>query len=123
MTIAKADPATLCNAFPLTLTGSAQIWYGRLEAESIKDFEALCEAFVLQFLGSRIQQGWSYLKTIKQGESESLRSYLARFDAAVLECPGVTQETILNAAQEGTTQGRVARVGSRTKIHTNRYHP
>ena len=43
MSIAKADAPTLCNAFPLTLTGPAQAWFGRLRAGMISSFEQLKE--------------------------------------------------------------------------------
>ena len=55
MSIAKADAPTLCNAFPLTLTGSAQAWFGRLRAGTITSFEQLKEQFIAQFLSFRPQ--------------------------------------------------------------------
>ena len=35
MNIAKADAPTLCNAFPLTLSGLAQAWFMRLRVGTI----------------------------------------------------------------------------------------
>ena len=98
MNIAKADAPTLCNAFPLTLTGPAQAWFGRLRAGTVSNFEQLEEQFIAQFLSSHPQNRESnYLKTIRQKEWESLREYLERFDEAVLQCPMVSQESILSA--------------------------
>ena len=41
MNIANADAPTLCNAFPLTLSGPAQAWFRRLLAGTISSFEQL----------------------------------------------------------------------------------
>ena len=52
MNIAKANAATLCNTFPITLSGPAQAWFGRLPAGTITSFEQLKEQFIAQFLSS-----------------------------------------------------------------------
>ena len=86
MTIAKVDATTLCNAFPLTLFGTAQAWFGRLRIGTISSFKQLQEQFITQFLSFRPQNHWSnYLKTISQKDGESIREYLERFDEAVLQ--------------------------------------
>ena len=41
------------------------------------------------------------MKTIRQKDDESMREYLERFDEAILQCPMVSQESILSAVQEG----------------------
>ena len=35
MTIVKADVMTLCNAFPLSISGPAQAWFGRLRGDDL----------------------------------------------------------------------------------------
>ena len=55
MNIAKADATTLCNAFPLTLPGPAQAWFGRLCTRMISSFEHLQDQFIAQFLSSQPQ--------------------------------------------------------------------
>ena len=37
------------------------------------------------------------MKTILEKDRESMREYLERFDEAVLQCPMVSQESILSA--------------------------
>ena len=102
MNIAKADVTTLCNAFPLTLSGSAQACFGRLCPATVTYFEQLKEQFIAQFLSSRPQNhGSNYLKTIRQKDGESMREYLEQFDEAILQCSMVSQESILSAVQEG----------------------
>ena len=62
----------------------------------------LKEQFIAQFLSSQPQnRGSNYLKTVRQKDGESMREYLERFDEAVLQCPMVSQESILSAVQEG----------------------
>ena len=39
MNIAKDDASTLCKVFPLTLSGPAQAWFGRLRIGTISSFE------------------------------------------------------------------------------------
>ena len=53
MNRAKAYALTLCNAFPLTLSGPAKAWFMRLRAGMITSFEQLKEQFIAQFLSSR----------------------------------------------------------------------
>ena len=53
MTIAKANVVTLCNAFPLTLSGPAQALFGRLRTGTVSSLEQLQEQLVAQFLCSR----------------------------------------------------------------------
>ena len=102
MNIAKADASTLYNAFPLTLSRPAQVWFGRLREGTISSFEQLKKQFIAQFLSSRSQNyGSKYMKTIRQKDDESMREYLERFDEAILQCPMVSQESILSVVQEG----------------------
>ena len=90
MNIAKADAPTLCNAFPLTLSGLSQAWFRRLGVGTITNFEHLKEQFFAQFLSSQPQnRGSNYLTTIRQKDRESMSKYLERFDEAVLHCPMV----------------------------------
>ena len=41
------------------------------------------------------------MKTIHQKDGESMSEYLEQFDEAVLQCPMVSQESILSVVQEG----------------------
>ena len=84
MNIVKVDALTLCNAFPLTLSGPAQAWFGWLRAGTITNFKQLNKQFIAQFLSSRPQNcGSNYFKTIHQKGEESMTEYLERFDEAV----------------------------------------
>ena len=71
----------LCRSFPTTLKGAAKVWFNKLTRSSIDDFEQLSNSFVCHFVGGQQQKRpMDHLLTIKQGEGESLRSYVKRFN-------------------------------------------
>ncbi|XP_040987743.1 uncharacterized protein LOC121235461 [Juglans microcarpa x Juglans regia] len=71
----------VCRAFPLTLKGSACVWFVSLALKSMDSFSELVRQFLTQFVSSRRRRRpATYLLTIKQMEDESLKSYLARFN-------------------------------------------
>ena len=76
----------MCRAFPTTLKGSARQWFANLPPASIATFGELSRSFVSHFIGGRRhQKPATHLLSIKQGSSESLRSYLTRFNEEVLQ--------------------------------------
>jgi hypothetical protein len=63
-----------CRAFPLTLEGSAQEWFGGLPANSIDSFEDLAKIFLTQFLASKKHKNTlQYMLALKQREIEPLK--------------------------------------------------
>ncbi|XP_041003975.1 uncharacterized protein LOC121249331 [Juglans microcarpa x Juglans regia] len=81
MTLHGFSGEMACRAFPLTLRGLARVWLGFLALGSIDGFGKLARLFLTQFMASQIRR-WleAYLFTIKQGENESLKTYLSRFN-------------------------------------------
>lgn len=76
----------LCRSFPTTLKGAAREWFTKLPASSIDNFEQLSSLFVRHFVGGqRPKRTADHLLTIKQGEKETLRSYVTRFTRGMLE--------------------------------------
>ena len=70
----------LCRSFPTTLKGAARKWFTKLPTSSIDNFEQLRNAFLHHFIrGQRPKRPADYLLTIKQGEKETLRSYVKCF--------------------------------------------
>ena len=70
----------LCRSFPTTLKGAALEWFNKLPTSSIDNFEQLSSSFVHHFVGGQRQKRTvDHLLTIKQGEKETLRSYVMRF--------------------------------------------
>jgi hypothetical protein len=91
-----------CRAFPLTLEGSAQEWFGGLPANSIDSFEDLAKTFLTQFLASKKRKNTlQYMLALRQGETESLKDYLQRFNKERVEAEDMSESVVLTAAING----------------------
>ena len=76
----------LCRSFPTTLKGAAREWFTKLPTSSVNNFEQLSNAFLRHFIGEqRPKRPADYLLTIRQGEKETLRSYVKHFTWETLE--------------------------------------
>ncbi|XP_065624581.1 uncharacterized protein LOC112008184 [Quercus suber] len=76
----------LCRSFPTTLKGAAREWFTKLPTSSIDTFEQLSNAFLRHFTGGqRPKRIADHLLTVRQGEKETLRSYVQRFTRETLE--------------------------------------
>ncbi|XP_065624896.1 uncharacterized protein LOC136065521 [Quercus suber] len=87
-TLGLQQPADeiLCRSFPTTLKGAAREWFTKLPTSSINTFEQLSNAFLRHFIGGqRPKRTADHLLTIRQGEKETLRSYVKRFTRETLE--------------------------------------
>ena len=76
----------LCHSFPTTLKGAAREWFTKLSTSSVDNFEQLSNAFLRHFIGGQCpKRPTDHLLTIRQGEKETLRSYIKRFTLETLE--------------------------------------
>nr|XP_023905295.1 uncharacterized protein LOC112017062 [Quercus suber] len=76
----------LCRSFPTTLREAAREWFTKLPTSTIDNFEQLSSSFVRHFVGGqRPKRTADHLLTIKQGEKETLRSYVTCFTRGMLE--------------------------------------
>ncbi|XP_065617429.1 uncharacterized protein LOC111985988 [Quercus suber] len=76
----------LCRSFPTTLKGAAREWFTKLPTSSINTFDQLSNAFLRHFIGGqRPKRTADHLLTVRQGEKETLRSYVQRFTRETLE--------------------------------------
>ena len=76
----------LCRSFPTTLKGATREWFTKLSTSSMDNFEQLSNAFLRHFIGGqRPKRPADHLLTIRQGEKETLRSYVKRFTQETLE--------------------------------------
>ena len=72
--------------FPNSLKGAVRKWFTKLPTLSIDDFEQLSSSFLCHFIGGQHpKRRADHLLTIKQGENETLRSYVKRFTWETLE--------------------------------------
>ena len=76
----------LCRSFPTTLKGATREWFTKLPTSSIDNFEQLSSSFVHHFVGGQcLKRTADHLLTIKQGEKETLKSYVMHFTRGMLE--------------------------------------
>ena len=76
----------LCRSFPTTLKAAAREWFIKLPNLSIDNFEQLSNTFLRHFIGGQHpKRPADYLLTVKQGEKETLRSYVKHFTSETLE--------------------------------------
>ena len=92
----------MCRAFPNTLKGPARVWFSKIPPNSVRSFEELSKLFVNNFIGGqRHKRSLSSLLTIGQGENESLRSFITRFNREALSVDEVDDKLLLAAFHNG----------------------
>ena len=75
----------MCRAFLTNLKGLTRVWFSKIPPNSINSFKELSKLFVNNFIGGqRHKLSSSSLLTIEQGENESLRSFITRFNREAL---------------------------------------
>jgi hypothetical protein len=82
MILYGTSDAIFCKAFPCTLTGPALRWFFTLPACSIHNFSQLTKEFLKRFKSSSPNLP-TELTSLKQGDDESLKDFLNRFDEVV----------------------------------------
>nr|XP_023873422.1 uncharacterized protein LOC111986016 [Quercus suber] len=88
----------MCRAFPTTLKGPAQVWFSKIPPNSVSSFEELSKLFVNNFIErQRHKCSSSSLLTIEQGENESLRSFITRFNREALTVDEMDDKLLLAA--------------------------
>ena len=104
MTLGLQQPPDeiLCRSFPTTLKGAAREWFTKLPASSIDSFEQLSNAFLRHFIGGqRPKRPADHLLTIRQGEKETLRSYIKHFTRETLEVDEADDKVQLTTFKAG----------------------
>jgi hypothetical protein len=94
--------AIVCRAFPLTLTGVANDWFAGLPPKSVSTFKELGRIFLAQFLATRKRKkSVICLLTLCQGNEETLKDFMLRFNKEKLEVDSPDDKTMLNALMQG----------------------
>ena len=92
----------LCRSFPTTLKRVARLWFTKLPASSINSFKQLSNAFLCHFVrGQRPKRPAGHLLTIRQGEKETLRSYMKQFTRKTLEVDEADDKVQLTTLKAG----------------------
>ncbi|XP_050278096.1 uncharacterized protein LOC126719606 [Quercus robur] len=90
------------EAFPTTLKGPARVWFSKIPSNIVSSFKELSKLFVNNFIGGqRHKRSLSNLLTIKQGENESLQSFITRFNKEALTVNEIDDKLLLVAFHNG----------------------
>ncbi|XP_050222521.1 uncharacterized protein LOC126672612 [Mercurialis annua] len=96
------DPM-LCRVFPATLQGLAQKWYSHLKAGSIGSFPDLATGFKARFRTNiPMQKSSSDLRKCKQGDQETLKNFVERFNKEAVQIENLNHDTAIEAMKIGT---------------------
>ena len=92
----------LCRSFPTILKGAAREWFTKLPTSSIYSFEQLSNSFLRHFIGGKSpKRPADHLLTIRQGEKETLRSYVKQFTRETLEVDEADDKVQLTTFKAG----------------------
>ena len=82
--------------------GSTRVWFSKIPPNSVSSFEELSKLFVNNLIGGqRHKRSSSSFLTIEQGENESLRSFITRFNREALSMNEVDDKLLLAAFHNG----------------------
>ncbi|XP_010670084.2 uncharacterized protein LOC104887185 [Beta vulgaris subsp. vulgaris] len=103
-----------CKVFPSTLVGLGQTWFKSIPPATVFDFRQLTSMFVTHFVSNkRREKTTGKLMSIKQGEKESLRDYVGRFNAEAVTIPTLQQEVAVLALMTGLREGTPFRTNAK----------
>ncbi|XP_075486214.1 uncharacterized protein LOC142525808 [Primulina tabacum] len=108
-----------CKVFLTTLVDSAQRWFEGLAPQSIHCFEDFQKVFLHQFSSSKKYKKTAFsIFEIRQGQDETLRAYIKRFNRVALEVPACAPETKVTTFMQGLWEGDFFRSLTK-KLHGN----
>nr|XP_010908278.1 uncharacterized protein LOC105034719 [Elaeis guineensis] len=97
MIIQEATDALLYIDFPVTIQKAARAWYSEFQLRSIDSFEQLKHSFVIYFNTNRnVPRTSDSLFSIKQGETETLRDFMAHFNKTTLEVKDLNEDIAIS---------------------------
>ncbi|KAL0345566.1 UNVERIFIED_CONTAM: hypothetical protein Sradi_4387900 [Sesamum radiatum] len=95
--------------FVTTLTRKTQEWFTNLPSGSIESFEQLIQKFAFHFASKRkAKRSATHLLTIRQGEKESLKSFVGRFNNETLEVQDLRIDMMVSILIHGLKKGPFA---------------
>ena len=94
----------MCRAYSITLKRPTRAWFSKIPLETVGSFEELSKLFVNIFIGGqRHKCSSSSLLTIKQGENESLLSFITRFNREALTVNEMDDKLLLATFHNGVS--------------------
>ncbi|XP_022873009.1 uncharacterized protein LOC111391959 [Olea europaea var. sylvestris] len=98
MNLQVALDRVMCKAFPQTLTHAAKDWFSTLEPNSIASFSDLADKFSAFFASSKgIRKTATSLMQLCQGQNETLRDFMKRFNKERLQIPDLHITAVVSA--------------------------
>ena len=117
MMLVGGSDAVRCKLFMSTLTGMAMDWFISLPEGHIMSFAQLSRLFREQYLANRAPSPVSYdLFDLKQYQGETLKEYVSRFGAQVVNVGTTDEPMIVYAFRKGVCPGPFSK-------SLNRSHP
>ena len=90
-----------------TLKGPARVWFSRLTPNPIGTFKELSVQFASHFIGGhRYKKSTACSMSIKQGEDETLRSYITRFNKEAFSIDEANDKILIAAFTDGLRNGK-----------------
>ncbi|KAL2232399.1 UNVERIFIED_CONTAM: hypothetical protein Sindi_1419900 [Sesamum indicum] len=106
MNLYGQSSSIMAKLFVTTLTGKAQEWFMNLLLGSIESHEQLLQKFAFHFASKRKQKrSATHLFTIRQGENESLKSFMGRFSNETLEVQDLRIDMMTSILIHGLKKG------------------
>ncbi|XP_060972506.1 uncharacterized protein LOC133038391 [Cannabis sativa] len=106
MTVLRVSNDAKCLCFPLTLSGSTEEWFKKLELGSVDCWNELQVSFLRQFVAARkINLEVSALTNIKQLPAETLKIFIKRFKEEASKTKKVDDRQQLALLQAGIRIG------------------
>ncbi|XP_057747647.1 uncharacterized protein LOC130966842 [Arachis stenosperma] len=96
MYLTDASYAVRCKAFPTTLTKTTIRWFDNLSPRSISSFDDMAKKFLARFSIQKDNAKHApSLLEIKQGERETLRNYMERFNKTCMDIQNLPTEAAI----------------------------
>ena len=90
------------DTITLPSRGLTRVWFSKIPPNTVGSFEELSKLFVNSFIGGQRQKrSSSSLLTIKQGENESLWSFITHFNREALTVDKMDDKLLLAAFHNG----------------------
>ncbi|XP_075507566.1 uncharacterized protein LOC142544397 [Primulina tabacum] len=95
-----------CKVFLTIPVDSAQRWFEELAPQSTQSFEDFQKVFLNQFSSNKKYKKTAFsMFEVKQGQDETLRAYIKRFNRVALDVPACAPETKTTAFLQGLWEG------------------
>lgn len=93
MLLQGSGPEVMCQAFSITLAGSAKRWYRKLTPNSVGSWKQLERKFMEQFVRSSSRKTpRERLLDVRQAREESLKDYINRYSEEALQLDDVNED-------------------------------